>query len=144
MNLFTIGNVSSIKMLNSEFELERALYMHSMIRQLAKKDPAIKILRNHLASLIESYEKEHWNDRTKITEEQIKESDEAKKTVRSYLMKEHDVVMLLTDLNNVPAGHKGTIVHVYPDHANKKHSYEVEFILTEGSFIECVSQSQII
>lgn len=81
MGQFDINKVLKLQKLKSELELEEASSLYSRLRVLAKDDPTIENVRDHLASLIEAYEEEHWTDEDAITDEQVKASDSAEKIV---------------------------------------------------------------
>lgn len=54
------------------------------------------------------------------------------------VLEEHDVVVSLVDIGEVPMGSSGTIVHIYRD------DFEVEFVSPDGSsIIETVNRKQI-
>lgn len=65
--------------LATELEYETALSADRALRILAKSDSSLKELRMQLRALIAEYEKNHWSDVKKITEEQIAASDEIEK-----------------------------------------------------------------
>ncbi|MCK5824589.1 MAG: helix-turn-helix transcriptional regulator [Ichthyobacteriaceae bacterium] len=46
-------------------------------------DSSLKSVQQHLLALIEKYEKEHWSNETSISDEQVKESDNAEKIVNA-------------------------------------------------------------
>lgn len=65
--------------ITSELELATALSASHSLRLLTKTDPSKKKLRDKLFDMIEEYEKAHWTDSEKITDYQVKQSDEADK-----------------------------------------------------------------
>lgn len=65
--------------LATEFEYETALSADRKLRILVKSDPSLKELRTQLRGLISEYEKKHWSDAEKVTDEQIAINDEAEK-----------------------------------------------------------------
>lgn len=67
----------------TELEYETALSADRSLRILAKSDPSLKELRMQLRGLIAAYEKQHWSDVEKVTEEQIAISDEMEKFAES-------------------------------------------------------------
>ncbi len=81
MEKFRQDNILKIENLESELELEYAFNLYRSLRLMMKVDPSAKESRKHLANLIEAYEDEHWSDDSKITDEQVKESDEAEKLI---------------------------------------------------------------
>jgi type III restriction enzyme len=54
-------------------------------------------------------------------------------------IREHDMVISLVVLGEIPAGSNGTIVHVYPNNE----AYEVEFIISNTSVVETATKTQI-
>lgn len=77
MNKFIIDNIIKIKKIENELELEQAVFVMNKLRLLQKENPGVKIVRRHLASLIEAYEATHWRETDKISEEQLKASNNA-------------------------------------------------------------------
>jgi transcriptional regulator with XRE-family HTH domain len=63
--------------LTNERELATALSADRTLRILVKSDPSKKELRSRLRDMIVAYEKIHWTNSEKITDGQVKESDEA-------------------------------------------------------------------
>ncbi len=54
-------------------------------------------------------------------------------------IKEHEMVVSTAQINNVPKGSIGTVVHVYPTND----AYEVEFIIAGESIVETALKTQI-
>ena len=67
--------------LNTELEFEKASAIQGKLRWMVKDDSSLEPVRQHLISLIEKYEKTHWNNVSNISDEQIKESDIAERIV---------------------------------------------------------------
>lgn len=65
--------------LGNEQEYEAALSADRTLRHLAKTDPSKAELRKQLRGLIAEYEKIHWSDVEKVTEDKIVKSDELEK-----------------------------------------------------------------
>jgi len=63
--------------LTNELDFERALIIDRKLRLIVKQQPEFAEDRKKLRSIIKSYEKVHWNSYSNITEQQIKESDDA-------------------------------------------------------------------
>ena len=82
MDRLAIYNISKIETLESEIEFERASSLYLKLRILEQKDDSYKPIRAHIRNLIVRYEQEHWSDESKITDEQVKESDFAEALVR--------------------------------------------------------------
>lgn len=78
-NLVDILDILKRGTLNNELDLQRALIADRKLRLLAEEDSSFKKLRSDLSELIYAYEKAHWRDENKITDEQIEESDLAEK-----------------------------------------------------------------
>lgn len=83
MDRLEIDNILKLNELNSELEFEKATAIYGKLRWMMKEDSSLKPIRQHLKSLIMQYEKMHWNDESKISDEQITESDIAEKIVSS-------------------------------------------------------------
>lgn len=81
----TIENALGIDELQSELELERARLLHGKLRWMAKEDPSLAPIREHIGKLTQAYEAKHWSDIDSITERQIWESDQAEVQARKEL-----------------------------------------------------------
>ena len=81
MDRLEIDNILKIDKLNSELEFERATLIQGKLRWMVEDDSSLESVRKHLLVLIENYESEHWSNESKISEEQVKESDIAEKIV---------------------------------------------------------------
>ncbi len=78
---FDIDQLIKQGKIKSELELERASLAERKLRLISKEVPESKIKRRKLRELILAFEEENWNDRDQISDTQIKESDNAEKTV---------------------------------------------------------------
>ncbi len=83
MDRLEIDNILKIDELNSELEFEQATSIHGKLRWMVKDDRSLEPIRKHLFVLIEKYEAKHWENESQITEEQIKESDNAEKIINA-------------------------------------------------------------
>lgn len=83
MDRLEIDNIMKLNELHSELEFERATAIYGKLRWMVEEDHSLKPIRQHLKSLIKQYERMHWNDELKISNEQITESDIAEKIVSS-------------------------------------------------------------
>ncbi len=83
MDKFSIQNIQKINSLKSELEFEKASSLFLQLRVLEKKDESYRPIRNHLRNLISDYEKKHWADEGRITDNQIRESDLAEALVQA-------------------------------------------------------------
>lgn len=79
MDRLEIDNILNLNELNSELEFERATVIYGKLRWMVKEDSSLESVRQHLKSLIMQYEKKHWTEESKISDEQIAESDTAEK-----------------------------------------------------------------
>lgn len=77
MDKLEIDNIPKIDELNNAIEFEQATSIQGKLRWMEKEDPTLKPIRQHLLHLIEKYESKHWGNESEITDEQIKESDDA-------------------------------------------------------------------
>ena len=76
-----IDNILKLNELNTELEFEKASAIQGKLRWMVKDDNSLELVRQHLISLIEKYEKTHWDNVSNISDEQIKESDIAERIV---------------------------------------------------------------
>ena len=83
MERLEINNILKLDKLNSELEYEKAISIYGKLRWMVKEDNSLSPIKQHLKRLIKQYEETHWEDETKISAEQIKESDIAEKIVSS-------------------------------------------------------------
>ena len=67
--------------IESELELEQALFADRQLRLLAKVDPSLKKKRTKLREIIGDYESKNWTLDSKVTKRQIEESNEAENIV---------------------------------------------------------------
>lgn len=95
MDKLEINNILKLNELKSELEFERATSIYGKLRWMTKDDNSLEPIRQHLKSLITQYEKNHWNDESGISDEQITESDIAEKIVSSenkFTQKRKDLI----------------------------------------------------
>ena len=74
------------------------------LRKKAKEDPSYAKVRDHLKQLIKEYEKKHWSEENKISEDQIKESDDAEAFVRNeneFLQRRKEIIRKKLKDNNL-------------------------------------------
>ena len=83
MDRLEIDNILKIDELNNEIEFEQATSIQGKLRWMEKEDPTLKPIRQHLLVLIEKYESKHWENESAITEEQMKESDNAERIINA-------------------------------------------------------------
>lgn len=83
MDRLEIDNILKIDELNNELEFEQATSIQGKLRWMVKDDSSLEPIRQHLLVLIEKYESKHWENESEITEEQIKESDNAEKIINA-------------------------------------------------------------
>ena len=83
MERLEIDNILKLDKLNSELEYEKAISIYGRLRWMVKEDNSLVPVKQHLRILIKQYEGTHWKDETKISAEQIKESDIAEKIISS-------------------------------------------------------------
>lgn len=74
---FDISKLIKDGEIQNELDFERALIADRKLRVLSKENPKYKSLRKKLRDLIEVYENQHWSSESKITQEKIKENDNA-------------------------------------------------------------------
>lgn len=83
MDRLAINNILKLVELDNELEHERASSLYLRLRKLEKEDNFYVPIREHLRNLMLKYEQDHWSDESKITDEQIKESDLAEILVQA-------------------------------------------------------------
>jgi len=83
MERLEIDNILKLDKLNNELEYEKAISIYGRLRWMAKEDSSLFSVKEHLKTLIKQYEESHWEDETKISTEQIRESDIAERIVSS-------------------------------------------------------------
>ncbi len=83
MDRLEIDNILKIDELNNELEFEQATSIQGKLRWMVKEDSSLELIRQHLIVLIEKYELKHWENESEISEEQIKESDNAEKIINA-------------------------------------------------------------
>jgi antitoxin component HigA of HigAB toxin-antitoxin module len=116
MDKFEIDNILQIVELSDEFEFEKANALQLKLRWIVKEDESLKPLRDHLRSLIRSYEDKHWANSDSVTEEKLNENTRAEMLVsaesrfiseRKELIKSKlkDYGLLQTDLAKI-LGHR--------------------------------------
>jgi len=117
MNRISIDNIINVNTLQNELELERASSLFLQLQILEKENPEYSKIINHIVELILDYEKKHWSDEDKITDEQVEESDLAELIVeaeneffykRKLLIKKHlkDAGLKQNDLAVILGHHK--------------------------------------
>ena len=81
MDRLEIDNILKLNELKTEFEFEKASAIQGKLRWMVKDDSSLNPVRQHLILLIDKYEREHWDNESNISDEQIKESDIAERIV---------------------------------------------------------------
>ena len=82
MEKFKLDNILKIKKIGSELELEQASVLYNKLRLMQKHDASLGPLCRHLAQLIEQYESAHWAHESQVSEKQLRESEDAEKSVQ--------------------------------------------------------------
>lgn len=83
MEKFAINNILKLNALTDELEYEKATSIYLKLRVLVKQYKTYEPIREHLRSLIKTYEDENWANENSITDNQIKESDLAESLVQA-------------------------------------------------------------
>ena len=83
MDRFSINNILRLNELGNELELERASSLYLRLRKLEQEDNSYVPIREHLKNLMLKYEQNYWSDESKITDDQIEESDLAEILVQA-------------------------------------------------------------
>lgn len=95
MDRLEIDNILKVDELNNELEFEQATSIQGKLRWMVKEDSSLEPIRQHLLALIEKYESKHWEDESKITEDQIRESDNAEIIINAeniFLQKRKELI----------------------------------------------------
>jgi predicted XRE-type DNA-binding protein len=96
MDRLEIDNLLKIDELNTELEFEQATSIQGKLRWMVKEDSSLEPIRQHLLVLIEKYELKHWGNESEITEEKIKESDDAEKIINAeniFIQKRKEILI---------------------------------------------------
>lgn len=83
MEKLSINNIQKKTALSGEIEYERATSLYLKLRKLEKENSSYTSIRKQLRKIIKEYENAHWADNSKISDEQIKESDLAESLIRA-------------------------------------------------------------
>lgn len=81
--------------IENEMDLERALVAERKLRIMAKEDQKFEIIRKKLRDSIYEYEQKNWSNIENITEERIRQSDQAQIIVEqeeSFLFKRKSLI----------------------------------------------------
>jgi antitoxin component HigA of HigAB toxin-antitoxin module len=70
-----ITELLEIGKIQNELDFERALIADRKLRILSKEDSKYKAIRKKLRDLIADYEEKNWSNKSRITDEKIRESD---------------------------------------------------------------------
>jgi antitoxin component HigA of HigAB toxin-antitoxin module len=82
MDRISIDNILKVKLLQNELEHERATSLFLRLRIQIKVNHEYQPIREHLKNLILQYEGEHWSEKKDISDELVKESDQAELIVQ--------------------------------------------------------------
>jgi len=83
MDRLAMNNILKLDELASELEHERASSLYLKLRKLEQEDSSYALIRQHLKKLMMKFEQDNWSDDSKITDEQVKESDLAENLVHA-------------------------------------------------------------
>ncbi len=83
MSRLDINNVLKLTELKGELEHEKASSMYLRLRKLEHEDSSYIKIREHLKNLLMKYEDDYWSDDSRISDEQVRESDLAETLVQS-------------------------------------------------------------
>lgn len=81
--------------ISDELELEKALIIERKLRLLSADNSELKEVRTQLRQIIKDYEKKNWNSDSEISDEMIKESDNAEyiaEQERKFLLKRKEII----------------------------------------------------
>lgn len=81
--------------ISDELELEKALILERKLRLLSAEKPEYREIRKKLRQIIKEYEKTNWSSESEITDEKIKESDNAEfiaEQERVFILKRKQII----------------------------------------------------
>ncbi len=84
-NIADIREIDQIEEIKTEYDLEKASLLSRKLRWMIKEDPTLRPVLDKLLDLMYAYENKHWRDDNKITDEQIKESDNAEEVINKEI-----------------------------------------------------------
>lgn len=100
---FDISELIESKKIENELDFERALIAERKLRILSKEDPKFKTKRKKLRVLIEQYENKNWNINSKISDNNLINSDLAEliaERERLFIRRRREIIRKkLKDLN---------------------------------------------
>ena len=95
MKTETYKNIIQKGSISDELELEKALIIERKLRLLSASNPEFKEVRTQLRQIIKDYEKKNWSSESEISDEKIKESDNAEylaEQERKFLLKRKEII----------------------------------------------------
>ncbi|RRJ87141.1 helix-turn-helix domain-containing protein [Flavobacterium macacae] len=102
MKIETYKKIIQKGSISDELEFEKALILERKLRLLSVDNPEYKEARLKLRQIIKEYEKSNWSSESEITDEKIKESDNAEfiaEQERIFILKRKEIIKeKLTDL----------------------------------------------
>jgi hypothetical protein len=102
MKIETYKQIIQKGSISDELEFEKALILERKLRLLSVDNPEYKEARVKLRQIIKEYEKKNWSSESEITDEKIKESDNAEfiaEQERVFILKRKQIIKeKLTDL----------------------------------------------
>ncbi|MCL9810086.1 helix-turn-helix domain-containing protein [Flavobacterium luminosum] len=102
MKIETYKKIIQKGSISDELEFEKALILERKLRLLSVDNPEYKEARLKLRQIIKEYEKSNWSSESEITDEKIKESDNAEfiaEQERIFILKRKQIIKeKLTDL----------------------------------------------
>jgi transcriptional regulator with XRE-family HTH domain len=95
MKIETYKKIIQIGSISDELEFEKALILERKLRLLSVDNPEYKEARVKLRQIIKEYEKNNWSSESEITDEKIKESDNAEfiaEQERVFILKRKQII----------------------------------------------------
>jgi len=96
METETVKKIIQKGFISDELELERALILDRKLRLMSVENPELKGQRKLLRSIIKQYEDKNWSADSIISEEKIKESDNAEfiaEQERLFIQKRKEIII---------------------------------------------------
>ncbi|RLD62344.1 MAG: transcriptional regulator [Bacteroidetes bacterium] len=94
-NLANIRDIENVQKLDNEYDLQKALLLDRKLRLMVKEDYSLKAIHDKLVNLIQVFESENWSDSETITDEQVEDSEIARKLVeieRKFILRRKEVI----------------------------------------------------
>ncbi len=82
-DILDIKEVTNIKRLENEYDLQKASLLERKLRLMIKENPELKPIREKLRNLIKCYEDKEWSEFERISDSKMEELNKAEEIVKS-------------------------------------------------------------